>query len=367
MDRLEINKKKFCRLCLSETVISHSLLNDDNAVFLEALTAIKIDEDEPFPTIACVKCCCNLKFAFQIQQNILEADRKLHMLEEINIDELDIKNRLVDNVVEVEEKVQSVGECIVDHDYGLSSTEPSTPLSRNSPKSTLSELETEELKIGVQCEAVKSELKSDEDNSVDNLFVTETETEEPVLFANFLSAEANTDDCEKVPCKICGQEFLDKDMLDHVQFHYFSTIKCDECNMNCANIHTYREHLADAHKDYPASERPHICDICGKSFLTFYNLNKHKKMTHQKLRPFECEQCQRKFSSKFALRTHERQHTQDMPFTCNICGQSFRQKVSLKGHRKTVHNIEEPLTCACEVCGKWFSSKFAVMSHMRLH
>ncbi|CAH1232248.1 unnamed protein product [Diabrotica balteata] len=78
-------------------------------------------------------------------------------------------------------------------------------------------------------------------------------------------------------------------------------------------------------------------------------------MTHQKLRPFECEQCQRKFSSKFALRTHERQHTQDMPFTCNICGQSFRQKVSLKGHRKTVHNIEEPLTCACEVCGKWFS------------
>ncbi|XP_072396238.1 uncharacterized protein [Diabrotica undecimpunctata] len=510
MDRLEINKKKFCRLCLSETVISHSLLNDDNTVFLEALTAIKIDEDEPFPTIACVKCCFNLKFAFQIQQNILEADRKLHMLEEINMDELDIKTRIVDNAVEVEEKIQSVEECILDHDYeGRSSTEPSTPLSRNSPKSTVSELETEDLKIAVQYETVKTELKSDEDNSVENVFVTETETEEPVLFSNFL-AEANTNDSEKVPCKICGQEFLDKDMLDHVQFHYFSTIKCDECNMNCANIHTYREHLAQAHKDYPANkswtckicngsffykplyiihfksahhtkidkeekpgiyhcyhckktfsnesrrtahtathnkkqcdicgvyitpsnfpahrkshlenevecpiclgkykntislkghihythstrnyicefcdksfkksyalllhvkrehtgERPHICDICGKSFLTFYNLNKHKKMTHQKLRPFECEQCQRKFSSKFALRTHERQHTQDMPFTCNICGQSFRQKVSLKGHRKTVHNIEEPLTCACEVCGKWFSSKFAVMSHMRLH
>jgi uncharacterized Zn-finger protein len=114
-------------------------------------------------------------------------------------------------------------------------------------------------------------------------------------------------------------------------------------------------------------EKTHICESCGKAFLTFFYLNKHIKTAHLKLRPFICEYCNKAFSSKFALRTHIRQHTNETPYKCEICGDGFRQNVSLRAHRKSKHNIIEPKTCACSVCGKQFSSDQAVISHMRLH
>lgn len=101
--------------------------------------------------------------------------------------------------------------------------------------------------------------------------------------------------------------------------------------------------------------------------MTFFYLNKHIKTTHLKLRPFICEYCKKGFSSKFALRTHVRQHTNETPYKCEVCAEGFRQNVSLRAHRKSKHNIIEPKTCACPVCGKLFGSDQAIVSHMRLH
>ncbi|KAJ8944878.1 hypothetical protein NQ314_009368 [Rhamnusium bicolor] len=88
------------------------------------------------------------------------------------------------------------------------------------------------------------------------------------------------------------------------------------------------------------------------SFFAFHNLNKHKKMTHMKLRPFQCQYCKKTFSSKHSVRTHERQHTNITPYACEVCGEGFRQNVSLKAHKKSKHNIIEAKTSECTVCGK---------------
>ncbi|XP_056636514.1 zinc finger protein 62 homolog [Diorhabda sublineata] len=490
MERID-SKRKICRLCLSETIVYYSLLDEDKAIYLEALTSIKIDEDEPFSTNACVQCCLSLKYAFQIQQNILEVDRKLRTVDELELEE-ESAETAQEEIKSVEDNTEEEPKHTLDHDYEGHSIN----------------IFVDDEENYVEYEQVKIEPYSEE-NSLDEVTV-QSASDELTTEQNFVIPELNRVGYNKVPCKICGLEVVEKELLQHTQFHYFSTVKCDECNLSCDNIHSYRKHLAEEHKDYPSNkswsckncntsflykplyiihfksahppkapeeqepgtyqcfyckkkfyserrrdthaathkkkqcdicsvyitpsnfpahrrshfedevecpicsrkykntislkghihythstrsylcefcdksfkksyalllhikrehtgERSHVCDLCGKSFLTFYNLSKHKKMTHQKLRPFKCNYCHKKFSSKFAVRTHERQHTLDAPFQCDICGQSFRQKVSLKGHRKSIHNIEEPLTCACEVCGKKFSNKFAVMSHMRLH
>jgi KRAB domain-containing zinc finger protein len=116
-----------------------------------------------------------------------------------------------------------------------------------------------------------------------------------------------------------------------------------------------------------AGEPTHMCDTCGKKFFSTNRLNIHMKMTHMKLRPHVCEFCNKGFSSKFALRTHRRQHTNETPYRCEVCGEGFRQNVSLKGHKKSKHNIEEPKICECKECGKGFASEWALKTHQRLH
>ncbi|CAG9860144.1 unnamed protein product [Phyllotreta striolata] len=502
MDRILPEKNKICRLCLSETVIYYSLLEEDRALFLETLTSIKVDEHGPMPTNACIKCCLSLKYAFQIQQNILEADRKLRLL---NNQVTENENVFVfSKSVEIAKKDCNNDEAeIVEKDLFKTLFNKENEFDEEMPLTNFHEIKTENsLLDSLPDEPDAVLIKTENEHSI---VQNENVIELPVILE-----DSNTDNATQA-CKICGLDFPEKELMEHIQFHYFSTVKCDECNMPCENIHSYRSHLLEEHKDIPANknwvckicqvrflykplyiihfrsahpvktktledqtgafpcsyckkkfhnekrrdahmsvhkkkqcdicgvyitptnfpahrkshleeevecpicgrkykntvslkghihythsqrtymcefcektfkksyslllhikrehtgEKSHICDLCGKSFLTFYNLSKHKKMTHQKLRPFQCEYCQKKFSSKFALRTHERQHTLDAPFKCDLCNQSFRQKVSLKSHKKSVHNVEEPLTCACEVCGKRFSSKFAVMSHMRLH
>lgn len=42
MERILPDKSKLCRLCLTESVVYHSLLEEDRAIFLETLTSIKV-------------------------------------------------------------------------------------------------------------------------------------------------------------------------------------------------------------------------------------------------------------------------------------------------------------------------------------
>lgn len=90
-------------------------------------------------------------------------------------------------------------------------------------------------------------------------------------------------------------------------------------------------------------------------------------MTHKKLRPHICNHCEKGFSSKYALKTHIRQHTNETPYKCPICAEGFRQKVSLRTHLKSKHNIEEDKNFPCEFCVKSFSSYVALKVHLRLH
>lgn len=63
-------------------------------------------------------------------------------------------------------------------------------------------------------------------------------------------------------------------------------------------------------------------------------------MTHLRRRPYVCSYCVKGFSSRYALKTHIRVHTQETPYRCEICAAGFRQKVSLRTHLKSKHKID---------------------------
>ncbi|KAL3266247.1 hypothetical protein HHI36_010427 [Cryptolaemus montrouzieri] len=172
---------------------------------------------------------------------------------------------------------------------------------------------------------------------------------------------------KKSQCKICGILIRSDNMSKHVECHTSGPRVCDLCGTTCKNIESLRGHIFYMHRktadQYKCDQcnrsfrmkyklelhkkkehigiRGHICSTCKKGFFTLRDMNHHIKMTHLKLRPHVCPHCERGFSSKYALKTHVRQHTNETPYKCYICAEGFRQNVSLRTHLKSKHNIEE--------------------------
>ncbi|KAK9870265.1 hypothetical protein WA026_006353 [Henosepilachna vigintioctopunctata] len=198
---------------------------------------------------------------------------------------------------------------------------------------------------------------------------------------------------KKSKCKICGILIRSDNMGKHLDTHTSGPRVCDLCGITCKNVESLRGHIFYMHRQtadqYKCDQcdksfrmkykldlhkkkehigiRGHICSTCKKGFFTLRDMNHHIKMTHLKLRPHVCPHCERGFSSKYALKTHVRQHTNETPYKCYICAEGFRQNISLRTHLKSKHNILEVKKYPCECCEKAFSTEHALKVHLRLH
>ncbi|KAH1019945.1 hypothetical protein HUJ04_009689 [Dendroctonus ponderosae] len=74
-------------------------------------------------------------------------------------------------------------------------------------------------------------------------------------------------------------------------------------------------------RSYP-DFRKVACLLCGKKV---HELKKHM-LTHTDQRPYSCENCQKGFTSRYALKIHKRQHTNERPYICSHCAMDFLRK-----------------------------------------
>jgi len=103
------------------------------------------------------------------------------------------------------------------------------------------------------------------------------------------------------------------------------------------------------------------CNFCDKEFSTAASLTSHR---WQHTKPFQCESCKIRFASKGNLVIHRRRHTGDRPFACNLCDSKFTTKGNLKRHLQS-HSGVKPY--ACTQCDGRFTEKKSLKIHMRKH
>lgn len=144
-------------------------------------------------------------------------------------------------------------------------------------------------------------------------------------------------------CKKCQKSFVSKKNLlqhesVHLPDHLKKTIPCPYCKKKFRTTRTVTIHIGFVH----SSERPYVCEECGKSFATSGCLTQHR-ITHVKERDWQCSQCPKKFKNLAHLKKHIDIHNEDA-HVCPDCGKQLNTKRNLRVHM-LVHSDQKNYKC----------------------
>ncbi|XP_044139114.1 oocyte zinc finger protein XlCOF7.1-like [Bufo gargarizans] len=109
--------------------------------------------------------------------------------------------------------------------------------------------------------------------------------------------------------------------VNHVNCSQEDSMKTFQC-VGCQKHFTAKADL-QTHQTIHKTFQKSICPECGKTFLCTSALITHRQ-SHTGEKPFSCTVCGKLFGQQSQLKTHERIHTDEKPFSCSVCGKCFR-------------------------------------------
>ena len=132
----------------------------------------------------------------------------------------------------------------------------------------------------------------------------------------------------------------------------FSIIKnnknysCTQCPKSFVQKENLEKHTSKRHSDNPE----YACEKCFKIFKSNsalkYHLTKHENII------FKCPICPKQLQSERGLAYHLNVHQGVADHLCNECGRSFVTRQKLIDHTRSRHTLERPYVC--ETCGAGF-------------
>lgn len=164
-------------------------------------------------------------------------------------------------------------------------------------------------------------------------------------------------------CTYCDKTFAMPNLLrDHLPQHTGEKpFACPDCDEQFISRHTRLMHQRKVHN----RDTPYKCNICQQQFDNRRLLKSHA-VQHTGIKPFACDECDRRYTTEQALAMHQGLCHGDAPLLikCNVCAKLFKGRASLQRHMQT-HTGNKPFTC--DVCQKAFADSHTVTIHMRLH
>ncbi|XP_073775268.1 uncharacterized protein isoform X1 [Danio rerio] len=178
------------------------------------------------------------------------------------------------------------------------------------------------------CRRLKYRVKTDQ-TSDQSSSDTDTEDELPI--------STSPTPGEDLICKLCGSEFgSNTNMVRHMRIH--------------------------------TGETPYICEVCGKGFKRQGSLKEHFSVhtgvKRKREKRLSCDQCEMKFNSSTALRSHLNKHRGERPFACVQCDKTYFNQHDLNQHLRDCHSDKKH---GCYLCGYEFTRQSSLQKHMRIH
>lgn len=133
---------------------------------------------------------------------------------------------------------------------------------------------------------------------------------------------------------------------------------CDVCGKAYVT-----ELLLSYHQRFHTGEKKYVCEVCGVAVMTSSSLAKHKRI-HSQIKPHVCDMCNKGFIVRARLVEHIRIHTGERPYACDLCGKGFTMHDKLKRHKRT-HTDQKPF--CCDICGNAYSTNHGLSVHRKAH
>jgi growth factor independent 1 len=128
--------------------------------------------------------------------------------------------------------------------------------------------------------------------------------------------------------------------------------ECEKCDKKFSSTQGLEIHLGRSHAQDSKKTFDHLVTL------------QHHRLAHNQEKCFECNQCGKRFKRSSTLATHLLIHSDTRPYPCMYCGKRFHQKSDMKKHTY-IHTGEKPHKCI--VCGKAFSQSSNLITHSRKH
>lgn len=165
-------------------------------------------------------------------------------------------------------------------------------------------------------------------------------------------------------CDACLKTFRTKNgvRIHLIRIHErIKPFKCPKCSKKFFQRCHVKRHIGISHTDYEI-KKIFKCLECGKTFNEKSTLRKHVRCVHQGVKNHGCKECGKKFSQYCHLKFHVRTvHEGIKEFKCDICCKYFTHRSSLNVHLNTVHREVKAFTCAR--CNRSFTEKGSLIRH----
>uniref|UniRef100_A0A182LTK0 Protein krueppel n=1 Tax=Anopheles culicifacies TaxID=139723 RepID=A0A182LTK0_9DIPT len=132
--------------------------------------------------------------------------------------------------------------------------------------------------------------------------------------------------------------------------------ECNVCSVLFKTIGALQAHQARRNRD------DFVCAVCGVTKRTRTALRVHER-SHTGERPFQCEYCDKTFTTNRTLVSHRSCHITGQ-HTCDLCGHAFNRKENLNRHIMLKHG---EATIPCDVCPKKFKTTAVLNIHKLSH
>ena len=97
-------------------------------------------------------------------------------------------------------------------------------------------------------------------------------------------------------------------------------------------------------------------------------LQKHIRNVHEGQKDHKCLNCGKEYTDKKGLRCHiKRAHDNVRDEQCNQCGKLFFTKEVLNRHIRNIHSNEQKPIFQCEYCQKSYTTKNYFRIHQEQH